>query len=115
MVTPVTSTGRAIVSRLLLPEQDNIPTLTDVVKSSSSRAEKTADAYKNNPRNPESGSGPTGEITSIDRQQLEKLIYKKLHQNLPELCRQLADSIIAEFSPDLKTDTNKTGKPGLRR
>lgn len=103
------------MSRLLLPEQDNIPTLTDVIKSSSSRAEKPADAYKNNRRNPEPDSGSTGEITNIDRQQLEKLIYKKLHQNLPELCRQLADSIITELNPDLKTDTNKTGKPGLRR
>lgn len=103
------------MSKLPLSETDNIPTLTDVVSSGSSRVKNSSSAVISSPPKSVSNSAQATAVMPIDRKQLEKLIYKKLHQNLPDLCQQIADKIIAEFNPDPDSDADKSGKPHKHR
>jgi hypothetical protein len=99
------------VSKLPLSETDNIPTLTDIVSSGSSPVKKSPSAVISSPPKSVSNPAQATAVMQIDRKQLEKLIYKKLHQNLPDLCQQIADKIIAEFSPGPESDAGESGKP----
>jgi hypothetical protein len=93
-----------IVSKSLAPEQENIPILTDVVTDQASRGKKkSVHTDKKTQKKSARTSNTSGKIGNIDRKQLEKLIYKKLHQSLPQVCQQLADEIIAEL--DSKTES----------
>ena len=90
-------------------EPDNVPVLTDIIKTGKGRTASKPPAKTVQQPNlfPEPASTAGGKI---DRNQLEKLIYKTLHQNLSVLCQQLADSILTELNPDSKAEPSKTGK-----
>ena len=104
------------MSRLISTEQSNIPVLTEVIKSSTGSIEKnTVETDKKVSPEPEPDSGVSSETGVIDRAQLEKLIYKTLHQNLSQLCQQLADDIIARLDNESKVDTEKSSKTRSRR
>ena len=94
-------------------EPDSIPVLTDVIKTGINRtAVKPVDR---DPQEPALFPASEDTFTKIDRNELEQLIYKTLHQNLPQLCQQLADSIIAGLNPDTKAEPPKAGKSRPRR
>lgn len=97
-------------------QPDNIPTLTEVVKTANGGEKE--DVAQKKPVMPQSAKHvietSSGGV-DINRNELEKLIYKKLHQQLPQICRSLAEDIIGSLSSGTDAGSGKNGKPIKKR
>lgn len=89
--------------KLSSKNQDNIPTLTEIVGGEANQAIQDANTVKNSMAN--------GSLPPKFERLLEKIIYKKLHQQLVGTSQSLAADIMAELEKHLQSPGKTQNKP----
>lgn len=89
--------------KLSSKNQDNIPTLTEIVDEEAKQAPRDSDTVKNSLAN--------GALPPKFERLLEKIIYKKLHQQLVGTSQSLAADVMAELEKYLQPSGKTQNKP----
>ena len=97
--------------------ENNIPTLTDVVRTNTVAKKETVTSTKDL-KTEESNldNEPALDLALPDRKLLEQLISNRLQQIVPQISQELADEILSELEHTSRKRTAKnTGKSKTRR
>lgn len=91
---------------------DNIPTLTETVTEKTGSLPQSKQTGQDSPdSNPLKNNGANSPLPPKFERLLEKIIYKKLHQQLADTSQSLATEIMAELEKYLQAADNIQNKP----